>query len=454
MKTKSLLLFFVLSIFMFNTYAQQQPGRAPGNIIPTSVATNGLSQIFSVTGKYYLSADGGGSTASSYTVDVNKPSASSTVYKAYLMGASQGFSSYIIPDGCITLNSSPVNWNGTTASGILSYNHYSDVTSIVAPVMNAAGVGITSFTVSECGAIDGTALLVIFADPTTTEKTIVIMFGACSTGGDSFSLTLGTPIDPATPGAMLDMGLGISFGAQGQCAAQYSRVDINSQRLTTSAGGEDDGQLANGALITVGGLGDLNTNPADPNGSAGCNPRYDDELYSLIPFITNTTTSITVNTLNPSNDDNIFLSYFQISGVAIIGEGILLTQTTATGPTGVSHTVKAHLVDGLGAPMPGHSITFTVLAGPNAGTLGAAVTDVNGDAVISYTGAVVGTDNIQACLTTTSAAPACSNTLNYEWTGSATIPTMSQWGLIFLAIALLGVGTAYIMRRKSSDIIA
>ena len=36
--------------------------------------------------------------------------------------------------------------------------------------------------------------------------------------------------------------------------------------------------------------------------------------------------------------------------------------------------------------------------------------------------------------------------------GPTAVPTMSQWGLIFLALALLGVGTAYILRRRKSEI--
>ena len=50
------------------------------------------------------------------------------------------------------------------------------------------------------------------------------------------------------------MSLGISFSYQGCC--QYSMIDANGQRVTTSAGGQDDGEAANGALITVGGLDD------------------------------------------------------------------------------------------------------------------------------------------------------------------------------------------------------
>ena len=41
---------------------------------------------------------------------------------------------------------------------------------------------------------------------------------------DNFAITLATPIDPVAPGALLDMGIGISFGYQG--TTQYTIVDI------------------------------------------------------------------------------------------------------------------------------------------------------------------------------------------------------------------------------------
>ncbi len=317
-------LFFILVAMLVSTsiaIGQYVPGTNPnGSNSSRGVLANGLTEIFSVSGLYTLSADGGGSN-SAYTVDVNKP-AGATVYKAYLMGASTGFTNYVIPDGCVTLNGTPISWDDSNVSGISSWNDYADVTALVAGVIDPAGAGITSLPVTECsyGSVEGVALLVVFSDPSTFTKTIVIMWGALSTTGDNFSLTLGTPIDPIDPGAVLDMGIGISFGYQSP--AQYSIIDINGVRLTTSAGGQDDGASSNGALITVGGIGDLNTNPPNPMSLPTGSPtwRYDDELYSLLPFITNTTTNILVNTLNPSNDDNIFLSYFEISGVAIIGE--------------------------------------------------------------------------------------------------------------------------------------
>jgi hypothetical protein len=240
------------------------------------------------------------------------------------------------------------------------------------------------------------------------------------------------------------MGLGISFGFQG--GDQYSIVDINGTRLTTSAGGQDDGQAANGALITVGGIGDLNTNPANPF-ALPVNEFSDDELYSLLPLITNATVNILVNTLNPSNNDNVFLSYFEISGTAIIGEGILLSQTEDTNFVGTDHTVMALVQDNLGVPVVGTLVDFTVTSGPNAGATHSEVTDANGHAFFTYAGTGgVGMDLIEACFTDSQGVYGCSNILEKEWiTGGADVP-LSNWALV-IGIMLILAFAAIRFRR-------
>ncbi|MCW3987165.1 MAG: hypothetical protein NWE87_02490 [Candidatus Bathyarchaeota archaeon] len=103
--------------------------------------------------------------------------------------------------------------------------------------------------------------------------------------------------------------MGISYGWQG--TNQYSIVDVNGVRLSTSAGGQDDSErwlsLSDGALLTVGGLDDSNANPVDPYASP-VNNRTDDELYDLLPFISPGDSSVMISTTNPSLDDNIFFA--------------------------------------------------------------------------------------------------------------------------------------------------
>jgi hypothetical protein len=123
------------------------------------------------------------------------------------------------------------------------------------------------------------------------------------------------------------MGLGTSFSYQNAGTQQYSIINVNGQRLSTSSGGEDDGISSNGGLITVGGYRDSRNNPPDPNATP-TNPRSDDERYNLLPYIKNNSTVIRIDTSNPSNDDNIFFAWFDLSAKGQVnqdtdGDGLL-----------------------------------------------------------------------------------------------------------------------------------
>jgi hypothetical protein len=145
-----------------------------------------------------------------------------------------------------------------------------------------------------------------------------MMFGGQDPEGDQFIISLSEPLD-LSEDPRADMGLGISFGCQteAECGSvQISQIDVNMTRMTSSAGGQDDGLTENGSLITVGGFGDLNDNPGPFD--APTSFRTDDELYSLLPFVMSGDTQIQVDTINPSNDDNIFFGYFITSVPAIV----------------------------------------------------------------------------------------------------------------------------------------
>jgi len=186
-----------------------------------------------------------------------------------------------------------------------------DVTSLVRAKVNAAPAGDMLFqeTESESASVDGAILSLIFNDPAvTSDRSVALLFGATKPTGDQFRLEMSRPVNPSDPSAVLEMSLGISFGYQGG-TQQYSTVDVNGRRLTSAAGGQDDGENSNGALITVGGAGDVASNPSDPN-AMPLSPRDDDERYNLLPFISNGDRAIVVDTANPSNDDNILFAAF------------------------------------------------------------------------------------------------------------------------------------------------
>ena len=167
---------------------------------------------------------------------------------------------------------------------------------------------------------------------------------------------------------------------------------LTAQHLTSDAGGPDDGlpilgqtKVDNGALLTVGGLDDSNSNPANPNGASQSDARYDDELYNLAPFLEDGDTKLRVFTKNISDDDNIMFAAFAIQGAsAIINDGITLAPVTAINPIGTSHTVTATVQDLTGKAIVGRTVNFRITAGPNKGKTGSGVTDANGQASFTY----------------------------------------------------------------------
>jgi len=74
-----------------------------------------------------------------------------------------------------------------------------------------------------------------------------------------------------------------------------------------------------------------------------------------------------------------------------------LAPFTATNPVGTDHTVTATAESANDSPIPGTTIEFEVISGPNAGASGSAVTNADGEADFTYTSdGTPGTDNIQA----------------------------------------------------------
>lgn len=217
----------------------------------------------------------------------------------------------------------PVNFNGTEldpSSGTLvgpdanpTNTRRYDVTGIVRSVVEGGAGGLYNFGLQERGNNDGSVLVIAYSNASTQGHSALIYDGELATTGD---VTRFNFANPYSGGNML-MSLASSFSLQP--SGQFTQVDVrtsnnpNARRLTSSAGGQDDGQGLNGALITVGGIGDSAENP-DPFASPFGGPRVDDELYNLAlgnsanatPFITLGDSWAELSTINPSDDDNIF----------------------------------------------------------------------------------------------------------------------------------------------------
>lgn len=243
--------------------------------------------------------------------------AGATIFRSYLYSADVWGSGLrnVNFGGNILTSTAPSKLDvGARAANPVNENIW-DVTSIVQSIVGT-GSGIFNFNVTELGYLDGEILSVIYAVPSQPVNTVFLFDGESAQAGDNFDIILSTPVDKTNPNFDALLSLGISFGYQP--AGQYSIVNVNGSRLTSSAGGQDDGFGGNGGLITAGGIGDSTTNPANPNATDGGGPRYDDELYSLNNFINNGDTIIRFTTQNPSQDDNLFFAAFRTLGFASI----------------------------------------------------------------------------------------------------------------------------------------
>ncbi len=204
-----------------------------------------------------------------------------------------------------------------------------DVTTFVASIIGDGGSDQFSFNISNIVGtnVDGYMLAVVYSNPDEEYRTIKFLDGYSASSGDSFSVDFEEPVDTDQAGFEALLSLGIGFGFQSESVTdQFSQVVVGDRLLTDIAGGQDDGLTEAGGLITVGGIGDASANPPDPSAAFSGSHLEDDELYDLAqgnaanpaPFLQDGAESILIQTLNPSNDDNIFFAGLNVTAAASV----------------------------------------------------------------------------------------------------------------------------------------
>lgn len=106
-------------------------------------------------------------------------------------------------------------------------------------------------------------------------------------------------------------------------------------------------------------------------------------------------------------DSNVF-----IEAESFVSPQLTLEPLYSTNYVGETHTLTATLVDENEDPVPGETITFTVISGPHVSYSGTGTTDANGIATWSYTGTAEGIDTIVA---TTTGYDQTSNPVTKTW---------------------------------------
>ncbi len=271
-----------------------------------------LNAFVSFNGNVGYSADGFGSLSSGGTISASVP-VGSEVLGAYL------YTSLVFGASASTTYTATLAGSNVTFGPVVSQTAFpnlgsarADVTSIIKPLIDGGAGGLYNFAITEgnTSAQDGEALFVVYRNAALPDASFGLLDGFTATGGDTTSINFATPLNTASPGFFAEMALGIGFSAGG---GQRSNVSVNGTLISANSGGFDDGVLANGGLITVGGFDD----PFSPTLPSGAD---DHERYNLVPFINDGDTSIKVDTDNPSNDDNIFAAGFYVRGRAGFNE--------------------------------------------------------------------------------------------------------------------------------------
>jgi hypothetical protein len=295
--------------------AEDVPGTLPSSMADKefrSVPSAGLADFHNKYGRYKVEIGAKGSNSASHRISIYKPHSGAKVAAAYFLAASNF--SRAIQDGYIKLNGKSVNWDRGVFNSLPNSTNFfhsvqADVKRIIRNKANSAGKGKISFKVQELqynSNIDGEILVIVWEHDSFRKQTVLLYFGGLKTTGDQFIIDLRNKIRNSLD---IVLSLGISFGYQTPSVRnQVSHIKVNGKQLTKSAGGQDDGGSYNGGLITVGSYKDkLDKYPNNPN-AAPTNFDYDDEFYNINPLVATNATTVKIETVNPSNDDNIFFA--------------------------------------------------------------------------------------------------------------------------------------------------
>jgi len=322
---------------------------APGTAAAEEIS--GLQPVVVKYGHYSLSIDGVGimTDESTGTIEIEKP-VGATLEGAYLLTSVY---SELDMTTVVSIEGIDVGWDlFADTNNDTGFNLFTDVTDILTSKLNGAPAGMITLSISEHASwqVEGNILAVIWNDPgQDVDTTIALFFGTQPDNGDPITFEMADPIDTSNSDLAATMSLGISFSYQSSGdSGQYTKVDVNGQRLTTSAGGQDDNQgiYDHFTLQTVGGTGDSTANPPDPYQLPTGDPRYDDELYDLMPFISNGDTQLTIKTEAQSSAlENLFFAGFELIGIQL--------KAANTAPVTASDQSSVTVAEGQTATMTG-----------------------------------------------------------------------------------------------------
>ncbi len=306
--------------------------------VNTDFADGGLQEIESEFGRISWSIDGsadvGHVAGETVPIQVEKPEGAIVRKAIFISGDGGNRNSNDRPPLDLELNGGSVvftHWAYLTAGDRFN-TYYGDVTELVKTTIDEHAAGIFDLTFDQGDNADGDyveggSLIVIFDDPNAELSSIYLQAGTSDPAGDSFSFDFDAlTLDKLANPMILSIGASNSYqtdapddGEGGSGVNQHSNITVNGNVISDSAGGCDDmvdypvGCNSMG-YNTIGGVGDDLDMPTVPWTNP---PGYfaEDELYDIASMMTVGDTGLTVETINPSNDDNLYFAGVYLTGI-------------------------------------------------------------------------------------------------------------------------------------------
>lgn len=193
--------------------------------------------------------------------------------------------------------------------------------------------------------------------------------------------------------------------------------------VTQTLSGSDNGCTSNGRM---------DTSDVGPNGVGWSGMCTQSGVIPVVDVTINGTTSSFQDTgqvLNTGGVDaalcphsgqpagNESTQWTPIGSAPCFGAVLTLAPPTQSDHIGSTATVTATLTNDCGTPLPGVSVDFSVVSGPNSGRTGSATTGPEGTATFTYSSATTGNDVVQASVTN-AAGSFQSNPVTVAWTNA------------------------------------
>ena len=366
--------------------------------------------LFRTTFNTDLAAAGVGGLRNQTSGVLTLAGVSGPVTKAYLYWHGPTNSSSPTANASVLLNGNPV---AGTNIGLSSDNCWGFANSqayraeVTALVSGNGAYTLSGFLANSSVNINGASLIVFYDDGNAANNRDVVLFD----GNDS---NINNSFD--SPGWNVTLS-GINYTA----GTAFKRLHVSDGQTFL-----DDAIRVNAVVLAPAGLVfSGNTVPSANNGPANNGSLWDIRSFDVTALLSPGPNTLSLTTGVNGDCLSLVVAIVDLPAGAAPGQRITLAPATATNCTGTSHTITATIKNDSNAPVPGKTVNFKVISGPNVGLTGSGTTGATGVTNFSYVGNTAGTDVIEACFADANAQTQCARSTK-AWTVCNLPPVVSS----------------------------